>query len=188
MPRSTATMVPSASTNRFPGCMSAWKKPSRSVWRRKDCTRLAAIASRSWPAARKRLDIDILMPSIHSMVSTSRPVRSQSTAGTRKPGSSAGVLAEFREGGGLQPQIHLDLGGLRQRLASPRPAAAGASTGCSVPAGGRRGNSFRDRGRSAVRTPGRMTFTATFVGHAVAQRPRPDAPARSRRRRPARRS
>ena len=35
MPRSTATMVPSASTNRLPGCMSAWKKPSRSVWRRK---------------------------------------------------------------------------------------------------------------------------------------------------------
>ena len=28
------------------------------------------------------------MPSIHSMVSTSRPVRSQSTVGTRKPGSS----------------------------------------------------------------------------------------------------
>ena len=28
------------------------------------------------------------MPSIQSMVTTSRPVRSQSTAGTRKPGSS----------------------------------------------------------------------------------------------------
>ena len=35
MPKSTATSLPSASTNRLPGCMSAWKKPSRSAWRRK---------------------------------------------------------------------------------------------------------------------------------------------------------
>ncbi len=35
MPKSTATMRPSSSTNRFPGCMSAWKKPSRIAWRRK---------------------------------------------------------------------------------------------------------------------------------------------------------
>ena len=31
MPKSTATRRPCASTNRFPGCMSAWKKPSRSA-------------------------------------------------------------------------------------------------------------------------------------------------------------
>ena len=36
MPKSTATRRPSASTNRLPGCMSAWKKPSRMAWRRKD--------------------------------------------------------------------------------------------------------------------------------------------------------
>ena len=35
MPKSTATSRPCASTNRFPGCMSAWKKPSRSAWVRK---------------------------------------------------------------------------------------------------------------------------------------------------------
>ena len=35
MPKSTATSLPSSSTNRLPGCMSAWKKPSRSAWRRK---------------------------------------------------------------------------------------------------------------------------------------------------------
>ena len=88
MPRSTATMVPSASTNRLPGCMSAWKKPSRSVWRRNDWTSVAAIALRSWPAARKARDVGQLdaVDPVHG--ETSRPVRSQSTAGTRKPGSS----------------------------------------------------------------------------------------------------
>ena len=58
--------------------------------------RFAAIALRSWPAARSASTSDILMPSIHSIVSTSRPVRSQSTAGTRKPGSSRRVLGRAR--------------------------------------------------------------------------------------------
>ena len=42
MPKSTATSRPSSSTNRLPGCMSAWKKPSRNAWRRKRLDHVAA--------------------------------------------------------------------------------------------------------------------------------------------------
>ena len=89
MPKSTATMRPASSTNRFPGCMSAWKNPSRRAWRRKvwitaraelrQVEPLGPQARHGWTGA---------SPSIHSSVSTSFAVRSQSTAGTRKSGSS----------------------------------------------------------------------------------------------------
>ena len=69
--------------------MSAWKKPSRSAWRRKACISRRASAGRSWPAARSASRSDSLMPSIHSRVSTSRAVSSHSTFGTRKPWSAA---------------------------------------------------------------------------------------------------
>ncbi len=64
------------------------EKPSRSVCRRKDWISVSASFLRSKPAASSAEISDILMPSIHSSVSTSRPVRSQSTFGTRKPLSS----------------------------------------------------------------------------------------------------
>ena len=96
MPKSTATMSPAASTKRLPWCMSAWKKPSRSAWRRKACISRRASAGRSWPAARSAATSDSLMPSIHSSVSTSRAVSSHSTFGTRKPGSPA-VLSAISE-------------------------------------------------------------------------------------------
>src|SRR5664279_157213 len=88
MPKSTATMWPSGSTNRLPGCMSAWKKPSRSAWRRKVCIRAAARCARSRPLASIAARSESGVASIHSSVSTSLAVRSQSTAGTRKSGSS----------------------------------------------------------------------------------------------------
>ncbi len=50
MPKSTATSLPSSSTNRLPGCMSAWKKPSRSAWRRKLWITLRPSSGRSSPA------------------------------------------------------------------------------------------------------------------------------------------
>ena len=52
MPKSTATSRPASSTNRLPGCMSAWKKPSRSAWRRKLWITLRPRAGRSTCAAR----------------------------------------------------------------------------------------------------------------------------------------
>ena len=96
--------------------MSAWKKPSRSVWRRKDWTRLAAIALRSWPAARSAVDIGHL--------DAVDPLQGQHVAAGALPvdrrhaeaGIVRGVLAEFGKRGSLQPQVHLDLGGLGERL------------------------------------------------------------------------
>ena len=90
MPKSTATMRPSSSTKRLPGCMSAWKKPSRSAWRRKVCIRRAAErASRSCPAAASASRSASGMPSIHSSVSTSpRGPRPNRPAARGSPASS----------------------------------------------------------------------------------------------------
>ena len=79
-------------------------------------SRVRPSATRSWPAASIAARSLRRMPSIHSMVSTSRAVSSQSGSGTRKSGSSRGVLRHLRERGGLEPQIHLDRDGARQRL------------------------------------------------------------------------
>ena len=52
MPKSTATSRPSASTNRLPGCMSAWKKPSRMRVAQEGLDQRSGRApTRSWPAA-----------------------------------------------------------------------------------------------------------------------------------------
>ncbi len=88
MPKSTNVSLPSASTNRFPGCMSAWKKPSRSAWRRKVWITACDRCLRSKPLASSVARSCSGVPSIHSRVSTSLAVRSQSTAGTRKSGSA----------------------------------------------------------------------------------------------------
>ena len=116
MPKSTATSLRSSSTNRLPGCMSAWKKPSRSAWRRKVWITARPSALRSKPLASSRARSDSGVASIHSSVSTSRAVRFQSTLGTRKSGSCLGVLRHLGQRGGLQPQIHLDGDGAPQRL------------------------------------------------------------------------
>ena len=101
------------------------------------------------------------MPSIHSIVSTSCVVRSQSTAGTRKSASSRDIFGEFAGGRGLEPEIHLhahraceridDLDGLE----APQPRQRG------VRRNGRR-KYMSDRSRAKRRsTPGRSTLTAT---------------------------
>ena len=64
------------------------------------------------------------VPSIHSIVSTSRAVRSQSTVGTRKSLSSPRVLRHLRQRGGFQPEIHLHrhrAGERRYRLDRAQP-------------------------------------------------------------------
>ena len=124
MPKSTATSRPSSSTNRLPGCMSAWKKPSRSACRRKLWITVRPSAGRSKPLASSAAWSLSGVPSIHSSVSTSRAVRSQSTVGTRKPASSRGVLRHLGERGGFQPEIHFDrdrAGKRRDHLDRPQP-------------------------------------------------------------------
>ena len=48
---------PARSTNRLPGCMSAWKKPSRSAWRRKDWITMRPRRDRSCPASSSAVDV-----------------------------------------------------------------------------------------------------------------------------------
>ncbi len=107
---------------------------------------------------------DILMPSIHSSVSTSRPVRTQSTDGHAEAGIVLGVLAKLGKGCGLEPADPSRSWWSGRASSSPRPGAGGARRGCIAPAAGRRGNSSRGRAGSARRTPGRITLTATLVG------------------------
>ncbi len=88
MPKSTATMTPSSATKRLPGCRSAWKKPSRNTCLKKARAAFSRIARGSRPAATSAARSSMGMPATRSRVSTSRLVRRQSTAGTRKSGSS----------------------------------------------------------------------------------------------------
>ena len=163
MPKSTATSRPCASTNRLPGCMSAWKKPSRSAWRRKDwMTRAAERDAIVAGGARARRGRDSGMPSIHSLVSTSRAVRSQSglrhaeigivlACSRRVPtAAAASSRRSISIGDRARERLH-DLDG-RRRRASRHAALERARAANRM---------RRDRGRSAARTPGRSTFTAT---------------------------
>ena len=125
MPKSTATSRPASSRNRLPGCMSAWKKPSRSAWRRKLWITLRPRSGRSTCDCSSRAWSFSAMPSIHSIVSTLWVVRSQSTVGTRKSGSSRGVLRHLGHRGRFQPQIHLHRDRARHRVDDfdqPQPA------------------------------------------------------------------
>ena len=88
--------------------MSAWKKPSRSAWRRKDCTtdaamRLGIVPGAQISASRSRRRV----PSTHSVTSTSRPVSSQFTAGSAEIRLARDVLRHLRIGGRLEPEVHL---------------------------------------------------------------------------------
>ena len=89
MPKSTTAIAPSASTNMLPGWRSAWKKPSRNTWLKKAAAALRSRSSidarrRGAPPGRRRGS-----RLTRSSVKTVRPVRSQSTRGTRKLGSPA---------------------------------------------------------------------------------------------------
>ncbi|MEZ5906260.1 MAG: hypothetical protein R3C69_14580 [Geminicoccaceae bacterium] len=80
-----ATMVPSRSIRILPGCMSPWKKPSLKTWLKKAPAAFSMIRSGSCPAAISAARSAMPWPTIRSKVTTRRPVRRQSTAGTRKP-------------------------------------------------------------------------------------------------------
>ena len=116
MPASTATMRPAASTNRLPGCMSAWKKPSRIAWRRKDWITARPSAARSWPAR----SIAGRSPSGVAV----DPFRGQHVAAGQVPegfwdpeiGVALRVVGKLGQGGGFEAQIHLDRHGAAQGL------------------------------------------------------------------------
>ena len=115
MPKSTATILPSASTNRLPGCMSAWKKPSRSAWRRKDWISVAAELRQveARPRSAARSDIGDAVDPFHRqhVAAGALPVDGRHA----EIRIVLGVLRHLGERGGFQPQIHLDRDRARQR-------------------------------------------------------------------------
>ena len=78
---------PAASTMTFPGCGSAWKRPSTKVWDKNDCSRLSAISARERPALSITAASDTSEPLTSSMTRTRRVVISGKTSGKRIPGS-----------------------------------------------------------------------------------------------------
>ena len=160
MPKSTKVNLPSASTNRFPGCMSAWKKPSRSAWRRKVWITACDRCLRSKPLASSVARSYSGVPSIHSSVSTSLAVRSQSTAGTRKSGSAL-VFSAISDSAAASSRRSISSATERRKVSTvsisrSRRASADRLSACCA-AKVKASRSTRKR-RS---TFGRSTFTAT---------------------------
>ena len=187
MPKSTATSWPSSSTNRLPGCMSAWKKPSRSAWRRKLWITVRAEPGRSKPLAVSASWSASGVPSIHSSVSTSRAVRSQSTAGMRKSASSL-VFSAISEAAAASSRKSISIAHrARQRLhhldqAQPLRFRENASALRATK---------KKAARSAAEAPLDAAAAAPSPRPLCVRRPprsRRGAPARSRRRRPPGRS
>ena len=95
------------------------------------------------------------------MVITSRVVRSQSTRGARKSGSSAGVLDEFGRRRRFEPEIHLHAHRAGERLddlAEPQAAELGRQ---ALGEAGGEGHVAKGRAQNRRSVPGRRTFTAT---------------------------
>ena len=166
MPKSTATSRPVSSRNRLPGCMSAWKKPSRSAWRRKLWITLRPRSGRSTCACASRTWSLSAMPSIHSIVSTLWVVRSQSTVGTRKSGSSR-VFSAISDSAAASSRRSISIVTERDIVLmtsisrSRRASAECVSALCAT-----KKKSARSRRKRAA-TFGRSTLTATGA-HAVA--------------------
>ena len=103
------------------------------------------------------------VPSIHSSVSTSLPVRSQSTAGTRKSGSAL-VFSAISDSAAASSRRSISM---RDRAAQgrrpSRSCAAAAPRRKDSRRAARRRSAHRDRRGSAARRSGRSTFTATAL-------------------------
>ena len=185
MPKSTATSRPSASTNRLPGCMSAWKKPSRSAWRRKALDHRAAERRQVEPLACER-----------GAVAERRavdPFEREHLARGAVPvdGGHAEIRIVLWCSRPFPKAPRLPAGNpVRSRPSAPasrppRPGAAAAlrpRMSSAMRAAKQKASRSRLKRRSM---PGRRIFTATARGPAVARDRRPGAPARSRPRRPA---
>ena len=123
-------------------------------------------AGRSKPLASSAARSLSGVPSIHSSVSTSRAVRSQSTAGTRKSVSSR-VFSAISESAAASSRKSIS-------IATERASVATASTGRSRCASSDRLSALRAAKKKASRSdlkrrsmPGRRIFTATGFARAV---------------------
>ena len=160
MPKSTATSSPASSTNRLPGCMSAWKKPSRRACRKKLWITARARRLRSNPFASSVARSESGVASIHSSVSTSRAVRSQSTAGTRKSGSSL-VFSAISESAAASKRRSISIP-IERRSVSTTSTSRSLLASAEIFSALRAANVKASRSTLNRRSmPGRNTFTAT---------------------------
>ena len=110
MPKSTATMrFVSGSTKRFPGCKSAWKKPSRKACLRNAVTRLAATSGRSAAASSSAGRSAMGTPPTCAVVRTPAPGALPVHLGDAEGLVPGEVLGQLRGRRGLETQVHLDI-------------------------------------------------------------------------------
>ncbi len=108
IPKSTTTIAPGASTNMFPGCMSAWKKPSRNTWLKKAAGRLGQHVVDPVPGGEQPcpvVDPHALDPFERQHAAAgARPVDARHA----KTGIAGEIFRKLRGGRGLEAQIHLE--------------------------------------------------------------------------------
>ena len=128
MPKSMTAIEPSERTNIFPGCRSAWKKPSRKTCLKNDrggasqnLVGVVAGSDERVPA----VDSDAGHPfGGQDPLAGSRPV----DAGDMESGVAFEIPRQFRSGGGFEPQVHFQDDRLRQdpnRFERPESAKFG---------------------------------------------------------------
>ena len=186
MPKSTATIVPSRVDEQVALVHVGMEEAVAQGVAQEGLDQRVGKRVQIVAGGREAATSDILMPSIHSMVTTSRPVRSQSTSARGSPDRLCVFSAEFRKGGGLEPQIHLDLRRLLQRLGDldrTEPAGRGHEALLQV----RHEIEGLEIACETLAHAGPDDLDGDLAGQAVSgSQPRPDAPGRSRRRRSAR--
>ena len=145
----------------LPGCMSAWKKPSRKTWVKKIVTPSRASFLMSTPASRRRCDLAD-RHAVHALHHDhARGAQVPHHLGHQHQVQALHVAPQLRGVGGLAHQVELvvqvdvELG---HHLARLQPLAVGAtaarpSAPACAAASGRR--------RSTSSMPGRSTLTAT---------------------------
>src|SRR5712691_6047441 len=162
MPKSSATYRPSGVTRMFPGCMSAWKNPSRNTWVKKISTPVRASFGMSTPWRRSSSTWLTGVPRILCMVMTVPAHQSQYTSGTTSSGESGKLRRNW-----------LALAASRMRSSSSnRCRANSATTSCGfkrLPSAQKRSTRpapASSSARSSTITgsiPGRRIFTAASV-------------------------
>ena len=130
MPKSTATMAPSWSMNRLPGCRSAWKKPSRNTCLKKAAAAFSQIARTSSPAASSAARSSMRMP--RDPLQGQHLARGAAPIDARhaKARIAGEILAELRGRGRLEAQIHLDAHRSAPRSRPPRRGLRRRKRGC----------------------------------------------------------
>ena len=161
MPKSTAAMRPAHRRRDFPDACRHERSHRGGRGAGTSGSARAQARRGSKPSSSRRSGSASGTPSIHSMVITSRVVRSQSIAGARMSGSSWRILGKFRRRSRFETKIHLHPNGPRQRLHHLNGLAAGAFPG-AIRSAKRAAKNISARSRPKRRsTPARKTLTAT---------------------------